>query len=348
MVTEVADMKFNEEKKRAIILYLLEKIEQNEEEISKIVAETFEVNQNTVHTYINELAADNIIKRVKRGKYELITNTFSYELRRTKGDLDTDTYAYDYCLKEHICNLPSNIQHIWNYTFSEMINNVMDHSMAENVKVNIEQDYLSTRVTIADDGVGIFEKIKEYFGLKSVDEAICELFKGKLTTDSVNHSGEGIFFSSKMMDDFFIVSSGKIFTDNKYGNSRVVDIAVSNIKGTCVIMSLSNFTQKTPQEVFDLYANVDGGFTKTRIPVKNMFDTSPVSRSQAKRVCNRLENFEEVIIDFDGISWMGQGFAHQLFVVFANEHPDIRLLPVNMNEDITKMYNHVVKTNKFL
>jgi hypothetical protein len=34
MVTEVADMKFNEEKKRAIILYLLEKIEQNEEEIS--------------------------------------------------------------------------------------------------------------------------------------------------------------------------------------------------------------------------------------------------------------------------------------------------------------------------
>jgi hypothetical protein len=113
-------------------------------------------------------------------------------------------------------------------------------------------------------------------------------------------------------------------------------------------MSLSNFTQKTPQEVFDLYANVDGGFTKTRIPVKNMFDTSPVSRSQAKRVCNRLENFEEVIIDFDGISWMGQGFAHQLFVVFANEHPNIRLLPVNMNEDITKMYNHVVKTNKFL
>jgi anti-sigma regulatory factor (Ser/Thr protein kinase)/predicted transcriptional regulator len=335
-------MKFNEERKRTIILYLLEKIEQNEEEISKIVAETFEVNQNTIHTYINELMADNIIKRVKRGKYELITNTYSYELRRTKGDLDTDTYAYEYCLKKHICNLPSNIQHIWSYSFSEMINNVMDHSMAENVKVNIEQDYLYTCVTIADDGIGIFEKIKEYFGLKSVDEAICELFKGKLTTDSANHSGEGIFFSSKMMDEFFIVSSGKIFTNNKYDNSRIIDIAASNKKGTCVIMGLSNFTNKNPQEVFDLYANVDYGFTKTKIPMKNIFDASPVSRSQAKRVCNRLEKFEEVIIDFEGLSWMGQGFAHQLFVVFAREHPDIRLLPINMNEDITKMYNHVI------
>ena len=44
---------------------------------------------------------------------------------------------------------------------------------------------------------------------------------------------------------------------------------------------------------------------------------------------------------FDGISWMGQGFAHQIFVVFQNEHPDIRLIPKNMNADVEKMYRHV-------
>lgn len=106
-------------------------------------------------------------------------------------------------------------------------------------------------------------------------------------------------------------------------------------------MALSNFSQKTPQEVFDRYANVDGGFTKTHIPLKNMFDTSPVSRSQAKRVCNRLDRFEEVVLDFEGLEWMGQGFAHQIFVVFQNAHPQIILTPVNMNEAVTKMYQHV-------
>ena len=230
------------------------------------------------------------------------------------------------------------------YSFSEMINNVMDHSLAENVKIVVEQDYLKTSVIIADNGVGILKKIKEHFGYRTLDEAICELFKGKLTTDSKNHSGEGIFFSSKMMDDFFIVSSGKIFTNNKHDNSRIISIAESNVKGTCVIMSLSNFSHKNPQDVFDLYSNVEGGFIKTKIPMKNIFDSSPVSTSQAKRVCNRLEKFKEVLLDFEGIQWMGQGVAHQLFVVFANEYPDIQLIPINMNEDITKMHIHVTQT----
>ncbi len=337
-------MKFNEEKKQSIILYLLEKIEQGDEGISKAVAEAFSVNQNTIHTYINELVDKKIIKRIKRGEYELSSQEYTYMLSRSNGDLDSDTYAYEHYLSKHIGNMPSNVKEIWSYAFSEMINNVMDHSFAENVELIIKQDYLNTTVYIADDGIGIFEKIKEHFQFSTLDDAISELFKGKLTTDSQNHSGEGIFFSSRMMDNFFIVSSGKIFTHNKYDNSQIIDIANEKNKGTCVIMTLSNYTHKKSSEVFDLYSNVEGGFTKTKIPMKNIFDTSPVSRSQAKRVCNRLEKFKEVLIDFEGIQWMGQGFAHQVFVVFANEHADTKLIPINMNEDVTKMYNHVRMT----
>lgn len=337
-------MKFNEEKKHSIIIYLLEKIAQDAPAISKSVSETFHVNQATIHTYINELVEQGVIKKIKRGQYELVDTEYIYHLKRSNGDLDTDIYAFNQYLYKHIEALPVNVQEIWNYTFSEMINNVMDHSAAENVKIIIQQNYLKTNVLISDDGVGIFKKIKDYFHYASIDEAICELFKGKLTTDAENHSGEGIFFSSKMMDDFFIVSSGKIFTNNRYDNSRIIDLAAENLAGTCVIMELSNFTHKNPKEVFDLYANVDGGFVRTKVPLKNIFDTAPVSRSQAKRVCNRLERFKEVIIDFDGVQWMGQGFAHQLFVVFARNHEEIDITPINMNEDVTKMYNHVMMT----
>ncbi|MBR2500559.1 MAG: STAS-like domain-containing protein, partial [Clostridia bacterium] len=191
----------------------------------------------------------------------------------------------------------------------------------------------------------IFEKIKKYFDLASLDDAICELFKGKLTTDKQNHSGEGIFFTSKLMDRFSILSSDKIFKADKFDSSNIISMPENLGKGTIVLMSLSNYTHKKSKEVFDKYSDINGGFTKTIIPLKNIFDGAPVSRSQARRVLTSLDKFEEVILDFDEIEWIGQGFAHQIFVVFKNQQPNIQIIPVNMNEDVTKMYNHVINTN---
>ena len=65
-------MRFNEEKKHDIIIYLLEKVAQNDPHVSMSVSDTFSVNQNTVHSYINELVGKNIIYRVKRGRYALV------------------------------------------------------------------------------------------------------------------------------------------------------------------------------------------------------------------------------------------------------------------------------------
>lgn len=336
-------MKFNAEKTNMINMYILEKIEWGSESLSASVAEAFGISTNTVHSYLRKLQEQNIIVKAKRGEYKLVTNTFEYQLSRSMGHLDSETYAFDNCFEQHIKNLPDNVYRIWEYAFSEMINNVVDHSAAENLEIRVEQSYLSTDVLIVDNGVGIFNKIRDHFSLPGIDEAICELFKGKLTTDSSNHSGEGIFFSSKMMDHFFIYSSKRIFTTTKYNNDEVFDIDLNEtIGGTAVFMSLSNFSQRQAADVFDQYASVDGGFTKTRIPLKNIFDTAPISRSQAKRVCNRLDSFLEVEIDFDGLDWMGQGFAHQMFVVYQNAHPDIKLIPTNMSENVQKMYNHVI------
>lgn len=336
-------MRYTTEKKQTIILYILEKIAAKTPSLSKVVSEAFAISINTVHTYLKELLADNIITKAKRGEYALVTTESNYAFARSEGMLESDTLAYESCLRDKISHLPENIQHIWSYALSEMVNNVIDHSAAEVMTLRIVESYLNTTVILADNGIGIFEKIKAHFSLPSLDEAICELFKGKLTTDSANHSGEGIFFTSKMMDSFLIYSSGKLFTTTKYENEHIIDTGEPS-NGTCVLMSLSNFTNRTAKEIFDLYSNTDGAFTTTRIPLKNIFDTAPVSRSQAKRICNRLEQFEEVILDFDGISWMGQGFAHQLFVVFQKAHPTLSVVATNMCESVESMYNHVLNT----
>lgn len=336
-------MKYSSEQKRAIVLYILEKIAAGEKSVSGVVAEALSISTNTVHTYLKELLAGGIIEKKKRGEYVLVTNQYTYTFKRSCGDLNNDTFVYDMCLSNQIEHLSDNIKHIWMYALSEMVNNVIDHSNAENMQIVIAQNYLETRVIISDDGVGIFEKIKNHFSLPNIDEAICELFKGKLTTDETNHSGEGIFFTSRMMDSFMIKSDGKTFTTTKYENDDILNIDEFTT-GTRVFMSLSNYTNRSARDVFDLYSDVDYGFTTTRIPLKNIFDSAPVSRSQAKRICNRLEKFKEVILDFDGIGWMGQGFAHQIFVVYKNSHPNVNITPINMNDSVGNMYNHVVKS----
>lgn len=335
-------MKFQQEKKQEIISYLLEKIARGDSGISKAAAENFDVNQNTIHRYLNELSESGIIERVKYGQYALINKEYTYHLYRSRGDLNTDLHAYSLYLSPYLSDYAANVREIWQYSFSEMFNNVMDHSGAENVIIKIVQNYLKTAVYITDDGIGIFKKIKDYFGFDTLEDAISELFKGKLTTDSANHSGEGIFFTSRIMDSFAILSDSKVFSCDKYDPGIIENVPAASSGGTCVIMSLSNFSRKKASEIFDRFADVDSGFTKTRIPMKNMFDTSPISRSQAKRVCYRLDSFQEVVIDFADVEWMGQGFAHQLFVVFQNEHPDIKLVPVNMSTGVEKMYRHVM------
>jgi hypothetical protein len=206
---------------------------------------------------------------------------------------------------------------------------------------------MNTIILIRDDGIGIFRKIREYYKYDSLDDAVNELFKGKLTTDSNNHSGEGIFFTSRVLDKFAAISDGKIFTHDKYSE------VVSNLedseylkewkdrKGTTIFMKLSNFSKKNLSEVFDMFSDEDGGFTRTHIPIKNIYETYPVSRSQAKRLSHRFDKFQEVELDFDGIEEIGQGFAHELFVVFQNNHKDVKLIPINTSQKVEKMIHHV-------
>ncbi len=335
-------MKFTEEKKEAIRQYILEKIDQSAENLVKHVSESLDLNDSTVHRYLQEMQRNGLIRRVKRGEYQLVKNRWEHILRRSSGELDSDLYAFTAYLKPHLQSFEANVQAIWGYVISEMVNNIIDHSEAEQAIMTIEQDALHTTVMLQDNGIGIFRKICDHFHFVSADDAILELLKGKLTTDAKHHSGEGIFFSSRMMDRFFIISEGAVFSCNTFDEDRMFKLPPGSGRGTMIWMSLANNSKKTPQSIFDQYADISGGFTRTAIPLHQVFDSPPVSRSQAKRLEYRLEEFEEITLDFAGLEWMGQGFAHQLFVVFAGEHPNIRLNPVNMVPAVEKMYYHVI------
>lgn len=342
-------MSFSKEKRQQIKQYILEKIYNEEKNIAKRTAETFEISSNTVYRYIRELEKENIIKKDDK-KYILVEKRKSILLRRDLSELNEEDVIYNKYIKEYLVKFPDNVQRIWEYSFMEMMNNVIDHSEAKIAIVSISQSYISTRIFIYDNGIGIFRKIKEFYKYDSLDDAVSELFKGKLTTDSVNHSGEGIFFTSRVLDEFIAISDGKFFTHDKYSDVLQDLDDIPELKkacfesGTMIAMQLSNFSNKKLTEVFDMFADVDGGFTRTHIPIKNIYETYPVSRSQAKRLCNRFENFQEVELDFKEIDEIGQGFAHEIFAVFQNKHPEVKLIPVNTSVRVEKMINHVRQT----
>lgn len=103
-------MKFTEEKKQAVLRYILEKISQHDPRVTKTVSETMNINQNTVHSYITELIEQGVIRRVKRGQYELVCKQYKFCLERSKGDLDSDLYAYQKYLAPLIQDEPKNVQ----------------------------------------------------------------------------------------------------------------------------------------------------------------------------------------------------------------------------------------------
>jgi hypothetical protein len=200
---------------------------------------------------------------------------------------------------------------------------------------------------IQDNGIGIFRKIQQAFNLHYENEAILELSKGKLTTDSERHSGEGIFFTSRSFDEFTIMSGNNRFLHRKnHGKDFIFgsDYIQDKVDGTIVVLCLKNNSTQTMADVYRLYTTTtDEGFLfdKTIVPVRlaQFGDEMLVSRSQAKRLLTRFDRFRSVALDFEGVPKIGQAFADEVFRVFRNAHPQIEIIEINATEQIRQMIN---------
>jgi STAS-like domain of unknown function (DUF4325) len=118
-----------------------------------------------------------------------------------------------------------------------------------------------------------------------------------------------------------------------------------NQPGTFVTMTIRSNADWTTRNVFDHHQGDDVSFRKTHVPVSlgRYPGEQLVSRSQAKRILSRFTDFAEVMLDFEGVSEIGQPFADEIFRVFQNEHPEIPILAMSTNASIDKMIAHVKK-----
>ncbi|MDH4087494.1 MAG: DUF4325 domain-containing protein [Nitrospira sp.] len=244
-------------------------------------------------------------------------------------------------VKPYLLGVPNNVLDICAHGVTEMVNNVIDHAASKTAEILVSRDAATITIVIRDYGVGIFHKIQQALNLSDPQHAILELAKGKLTTDHAKHTGEGIFFTSRMFDELSIASGTLLFIRLRRTDDWLFESEEAPKDGTEVVMKIATNACHTAKEIFDTYrAEFDQfGFSKTNIPLVLLKYEGEqlISRSQAKRLMARIDQFREVILDFKGITSIGQAFADEVFRIYRREHPAVNIYPVNMVPDVKGM-----------
>jgi anti-sigma regulatory factor (Ser/Thr protein kinase) len=228
------------------------------------------------------------------------------------------------------------------YAFTEMLNNAIDHSEGAVAKIRFWRNSQFWAFEIVDDGVGVFRKISDYFNLESPIESIGELTKGKRTTTAQGHTGEGIFFTSKVVDRFELTANGLEWdVDNSLSDFTVIYRQMD--RGTRVYCRIAINTRRRLEDTFRQFS-INHEFVRTRPTVKLFeYGTTFVSRSEAKRILAGLEEFQEIELDFQKVESVGQGFVDEVFRVWISHHPGKKIIPINMNSSVEFMVRRGIR-----
>jgi anti-sigma regulatory factor (Ser/Thr protein kinase) len=317
---------------REIRQFILAHVDEHPHDISQLTAKQFGLTRQAVNLHLHRLLLDSDLKRRGKTRRTRFFLAPKKTWQKSYSRQQSESAVWENDVLPHISDLPDNTLDIWRYCFTEMFNNAVDHSSGTRIAVQLKRTAVTTEIAIIDNGVGIFKKIQRAMKFSDERYSALELAKGKFTTDPERHTGEGIFFTSKILDAFDISSGGVYFTSIS---------PLKNPKGTAVWMKLKNRTDKSRKAVFDEYASPenDYAFDKTIVPVK-MAEHSPndlISRSQAKRLLLRIDRFRKVVLDFKNVSQIGQAFADEIFRVFVRSHPGVDVQFTNANDDVIRM-----------
>jgi len=325
--------------------YILKNIEKHPRDIALQTSKKFKISRQAVNKHIQLLAKQNVIavRGATKSRHYSLAPIQKFEFQYSLDGTLQEDIVWRSDIAPLLTEFPDNVVEIWNYCFTEMLNNAIDHSSGKIAAVQVNKTALTSEIHIYDDGEGIFKKIQRELGLLDESHAILELSKGKLTTDPKKHTGEGIFFSSRMVDDYTILS-GKTFFSHQHIDEKDWILERKKFKsGTSVFMKLQNNTSRTVKKTFNKYTSKeDFGFNKTVIPVRlaQYGNELLVSRSQAKRLLARVDRFKTVILDFEGVDAVGQAFADEIFRVFTLKYKEVELIHLNANKSVEQMILH--------
>lgn len=338
-------------KSKEIQEFIVSNVHYHSTDIGRLTAEKFGISRVAVTHHLKSLGNSGLLTaegKTKARRYGLKILAAAEEVLQITPYVHEDEVWRRFVLPQ-LGEAKGNIHDLCSYGFTEIFNNVIDHSESSTTKIIVARDAAKITIIVRDYGVGIFHKIQQALNLSEPQHAILELAKGKLTTDRTKHTGEGVFFTSRMFDEFMIASGTLIFNRLRRTDDWLHNSDQAPVNGTDITMIIFTNSSHTTKDIFDKYkAEFDEyGFSKTIIPLALLRYEGEqlISRSQAKRLMTRVDKFSEVVLNFKDITVIGQAFADEIFRVYRSEHPNVHVYPTHTTNDVKGMIKRIVMDN---
>ncbi|MGH8670465.1 MAG: ATP-binding protein [Burkholderiales bacterium] len=252
-----------------------------------------------------------------------------------------------------------NVVALYHYALNQVLNNVARHSAADEVKVEIDSTANRLRITVSDNGVGIFEKIRDDLGLPDVRNAVMEL-AGRRPANMKS----GLFVTSRMFDEFVIQSQRLLFSRLSGDDWQLVETGAEH-PGTLLAMVIHPRSPQTVDEILTQCSRAKSvnGVVRAQVAVKNAVISQQgvqyehsraggkLSRSageilesaqDAEQLLSSFACFNEIFLDFSEVQDISPEFAAEIFREFRGRNPQINLLWGHANPEVEQAIQEAV------
>jgi len=339
---------------RKIRQFILEQLEHHPGTIARRVAEEYGISRQAVNRHLQELSSEGQIHgsgATRARVWEIAPPRGTTRQFRITPVITEDRVWSEYG-RPLVQDAPGNVRAIAQFGLTAAVANVIDHADATRVTIAAARDGASVRFTISDDGTGIFRTLIDAFGFEDDHHALFELSKGRLTTSPSGHAGAALFLSLRMFDGFEIQSGRSTFAYDGNAGTWRTETSPSDLRGTSVGMRIRLSSDRSMEDVMGWYMESLGesaGESSGEAP-EGASTTSQgqrlarmhvhaallqrdgdalVSRSQARRMLDRVDTCGEALLDFRGVETVGPAFADEVFRVFRSQFPDTTVVTLN-------------------
>lgn len=142
------------ERGRVIREYIVTHIRPHPENIAQICADRFDISRQAVNKHLGRLVADGLLTAqgaTRNRRYSLaVLDKRDIVVPLAEGT-DEDT-VWRKEVRPLLGDMPQRTREIWQYGFTEMLNNAIDHSSGTAVRIMITRTAVDARIFLVDDG----------------------------------------------------------------------------------------------------------------------------------------------------------------------------------------------------
>ena len=243
----------------------------------------------------------------------------------------------------HLDVVENNIKEIIQFSMTALMNNILEHSKAKQFYFKLFKTYNDFHIIIRDNGIGIFKKIQSNLDLEDCLIAAMELAKGRITTDSENHSGDELNAILHLFDIVKIEANRKSLIYNSTLNKWMIENSVHK-HGTSLYLKIDPASNRNCEMIFKKLFDVPNN--RLTIPISLIMVPGMElinSRTQAKSILRNIENFSQVTFDFNQVELIGPAFADELVRESKKKNNLAKLNWINSSKMIDVLMSRALK-----